>query len=71
MLKIENAKSMSLFHLPPKELFYRENDGNIYYSFFDNNGILKAVNLTTGEEAKRLSPNEAITRIQGTLTIHG
>ena len=73
MLKIERDKK-NIFpfkELAPMELFYREADKDIYYSYFDSNGMFTAVNLSTGEEANNLSTVEMITRIQGTLTIHG
>ena len=74
MLKIER-KEKNVFpfkELAPMELFYRDDDKeNVYYSYFDSNGAFTAVNLTTGEEANSLSNGEIITRIQGTLTIHG
>lgn len=72
MLKIKYAQNMPFLQLAPNELFCREEEKqSIYYSFLDKNGSFTAVNLTTGEEAKKLSPNEVVIRIQGTLTITG
>lgn len=73
MLKIEkDEKNIFPFkELGSMELFYRENDTDVYYSYFDSNGMFTAVNLTTGEEAEDLLTTEKVTRIQGTLTISG
>ena len=73
MLKIKkDEKNVFPFkELSTMELFYRENDTDVYYSYFDSSGMLTAVNLTTGEEPDDLLNNEIITRIQGTLTISG
>lgn len=73
MLKIERDKK-NIFpfkELAPMELFYREADKDIYYSYFDSNGMFTAVNLSTGKGAEDLLTTEIVTRIQGTLTIHG
>ena len=73
MLKIKkDEKNVFPFKkISSMELFYRENDTDVYYSYIDSNGMLTAVNLTTGEEPDDLSGDEVITRIQGTLTITG
>lgn len=73
MLKIKkDEKNVFPFkELSTMELFYRENDTDVYYSYFDSSGMLTAVNLTTGEEPDDLLNDEVITRIQGTLTISG
>lgn len=73
MLKIEkDEKNIFPFkELASMELFYRENDTDVYYSYFDSNGMFTAVNLTTGEEAEDLLTTEIVTRIQGKLTISG
>lgn len=73
MLKIEkDEKNIFPFkELASMELFYRENDTDVYYSYFDSNGMFTAVNLTTGEEAEDLLTTEIVTRIQGKLIISG
>lgn len=73
MLKIKkDEKNVFPFkELSTMELFYRENDTDVYYSYFDSSGMFTAVNLTTGEEPDDLLNDEIITRIQGTLTISG
>ena len=73
MLKIEKDKknTFPFKELGSMELFYRVDDPDVYYSYFDSNGIFTAVNLTTGEEAEDLLTTEIVTRIKGTLTISG
>lgn len=71
MLKIEkDEKNIFPFkELASMELFYRENDTDVYYSYFDSNGMFTAVNLTTGEEAEDLLTTEIVTRIQGNFRV--